>query len=41
MIDSYSLEVLVPSVVMIVAMSATMTWAFFKVRSLIYQDKTK
>ncbi|MFW1676751.1 hypothetical protein ACFVYJ_03105 [Pontibacter sp. JAM-7] len=41
MIDSYSLEVLVPSVVMIVVMTAAMTWGFFKVRNLINQDQSK
>ena len=41
MIDVYSLEVLVPSVVMIVAIIAAMTWGCFKVRGLINEDSEK
>jgi hypothetical protein len=41
MVDAYSMEVLVPSLVMIVAMSAAMVWGFFKVRELMNEDKEK
>ncbi|MFT6351337.1 hypothetical protein [Neptuniibacter pectenicola] len=41
MIDIYSMEVLVPSLVMIGAMSAAMIWGFFKVRGLMNEDKKK
>ena len=40
-VDVYSMEVLVPSVVMILAISGVMTWGFFKVRSLMNQDADK
>lgn len=41
MVDVYSMEVLVPSVVMIVAMTAAMVWGFFKVRELMNEDSEK
>lgn len=41
MVDVYSMEVLVPSLVMIVAMSAAMVWAFIKVRGLMNEDSKK
>ncbi len=41
MVDAYSMEVLVPSLVMIAAMTAAMGWAFFKVRGLMNEDKEK
>lgn len=41
MVDVYSMEVLVPSLVMIVAMSAAMVWGFFKVRNLMNEDEKK
>lgn len=37
-IDIYSLEVLVPSVIGVVAMAAVMVWAFVKVRHLMNDD---
>ncbi|WP_286236959.1 hypothetical protein [Neptuniibacter halophilus] len=41
MVDVYSMEVLVPSLVMIVAMTGAMVWGFFKVRGLMNQDQNK
>lgn len=39
MVDVYSMEVLVPSVVMIVGMTVAMVWGYFKVRELMDEDK--
>lgn len=39
MVDVYSMEVLVPSLVMIAGMTVAMVWGFFKVRSLMDDDK--
>ncbi len=41
MFDIYSMEVLVPSLFMIVLMAGGMTWGFIKVRSLMNEDKDK
>ncbi|MFC6673710.1 hypothetical protein [Marinobacterium aestuariivivens] len=38
-IDAYSAEVLIPSVVGVVAMAGVMVWAFIKVRHLMNEDK--
>lgn len=40
-VDAYSAEVLVPSVVGVVAMAAVMIWAFIKVRKLMNEDHHK
>ena len=40
-IDAYSLEVLVPSVIGVVAISGVMVWAFIKVRHLMNEDSKK
>lgn len=40
-VDSYSAEVLVPSLVGIAGMSAVMIWAFFKVKKLMNEDSPK
>jgi len=37
-VDVYSAEVLVPSLVMIAAMTAAMIWGFVKVRKLMNED---
>ncbi|WP_432696602.1 hypothetical protein ACQUQP_19005 [Marinobacterium sp. YM272] len=37
-VDAYSLEVLVPSVVGVVAMAGVMIWAFVKVRKLMNEE---
>ena len=37
-VDAYSLEVLVPSVIGVVAMAGVMIWAFVKVRKLMNED---
>lgn len=34
-VDAYSLEVLVPSLIGVVAMAGAMVWAFIKVRHLM------
>ena len=39
MVDVYSMEVLVPSLVMIAGMTVAMVWGFFKVRELMNDDK--
>ena len=36
-IDPYSFETVLPSVLLIAAITGVMTWAFFKVRSLMKQ----
>lgn len=41
MVDVYSMEVLVPSLVMIAGMSVAMIWAFIKVRNLMNEDQEK
>ncbi len=41
MVDVYSMEVLVPSLAMIVGMTAAMVWGFFKVRDLMNEDQKK
>lgn len=40
-IDAYSLEVLVPSVVGVVAIAGVMVWAFVKVRHLMNDDQKR
>lgn len=41
MFDVYSMEVLVPSLVMIAGITAAMIWGGFKMRSLMNQDEKK
>ncbi|WP_415889207.1 hypothetical protein ACMXYV_14680 [Neptuniibacter sp. SY11_33] len=41
MVDVYSMEVLVPSLAMIVGMTVAMVWGCFKVRDLINEDQKK
>lgn len=40
-VDAYSFEVLVPSVIGVIAMAATMTWGFIKVRHLMNEDQNE
>ncbi len=40
-VDAYSLEVLVPSVIGVIAMAAAMVWAFIKVKHLMEEDGKK
>ncbi|WP_268814361.1 hypothetical protein [Nitrincola tapanii] len=40
-IDVHSLEVLVPSLVGVIGISAVMVWAFIKVRHLMNEDEKK
>ncbi|WP_156042815.1 hypothetical protein [Marinobacterium lacunae] len=37
-VDAYSLEVLIPSLVGVVAMAGVMVWAFVKVRKLMNDE---
>lgn len=38
-VDSYSFEVLWPSLLGVAGMTAVMVWAFFKIRALMNEDK--
>ncbi|WP_255611791.1 hypothetical protein [Marinobacterium arenosum] len=40
-VDAYTAETLLPSLVMVAAMSTVMVWAFFKIKKLINEDPKK
>ncbi len=39
MLDAYTMETVIPSLVMVAAMTGVMIWGFFKVRALMNEDK--
>ncbi len=41
MFDSHTMEVLIPSVLMVAVVTAGMVWAFIKMRKMIDQDSKK